>query len=169
MKKVLLAIDGTAPDKKAFQYAVQLCRRIAAELNVLQVIGSKNYGRYMSKAKRKIKPAKRYVEGAFMAVAFAEAGEHETADALMSEALHNLKQLLPESEKEGIRYHITLKAGNLKREIVRYLREHRDVVLAVYDAHHRKGADADFAKGSGSHTEEIQKALSIPLVVIQDS
>jgi len=169
MKKVLLAIDGTAPDKKAFQYAVQLCRRITAELNVLQVIGSKNYGRYMSKAKSKARPAKRYVEGALMAVAFAEAGEHETADALMTEAMRNLKLLLPESEKEGIRYHITLKAGNLKREIVRYLREHRDVVLAVYDAHHRKGTDAGFAKGYGSHTEEIQQALSIPLVVIQDS
>jgi hypothetical protein len=169
MKKVLLAIDGVAPDKKAFQYAVQLCRRITAELNVLQVIGSKNYGRYISRAKNKTKPAKRYVEGAFMAVAFAEAGEHETADALMSEALQNLKQLLPESEKEGIRYHVTMKAGNLKREIVRYLREHRDVVLTVYDARHRKGTDAGFAKGCGSHTEEIQKALSIPLVVIQDS
>jgi nucleotide-binding universal stress UspA family protein len=168
MKKVLLAIDGMAPDKKAFQYAVQLCRRITAELNVLQVIGLKNYGRYMSRAKSKTKPAKKYVEGALMAVAFAEAGEHETADALMSEALRNLKQLLSESEKEGIRYHVTVKGGSLKREIIRYLSEHRDVVLAIYDAHHRKGADAGFAKRCGSHTEEIQKALSIPLVVVQD-
>lgn len=168
MKKVLLAIDGTAPDKNAFQYAVQLCRRIKAELNVLQVVGAKTFGGYMSKAKRKAKPAKRYVEGAFMAAAFAEAGEHETADALMSEALRNLKQLLPESEKEGIRYHVTVKAGSLKREIIRYLGEHRDVVLTVYDAQHRRGSDRGFAKQYGSHTEAIQKALSIPLVVVQD-
>lgn len=169
MKKVLLAIDGMAPDIKAFQYTVQLCRRIKAELNVLQVISAKNYGRFMSKAKRSAKPAKRYVEGALMAIAFAEAGEHETADALMSEALRNLKQLLPESEKEGVRFHVTVKAGSLKREIIRYLSEHRDVVLTVYDAHHRKGADAGFAKRYRAHAEEIQKALSIPLVVIQDS
>lgn len=169
MKKVLLAIDGMAPDKKAFHYAVQLCRRIKAELNVLHVISPKNCGRYISKARKKAAPAKRYLEGSLMAVAFAEAGEHETAEVLMSEAFRNLKQLLPESEKEGIRYHLTVKAGNLKREIIRYLNEHRDVVLTVYDAHHRKGADAGFAKRYGSVTEEIQKALSIPLVVIRDS
>jgi len=139
MKKVLLAIDGMAPDKKTFHYTVQLCRRIKAELNVLQVISPKNYGRYLSEARKKAKPAIRYMEGSLMAVAFAEAGEHETAEALMSEALRNLKQLLPESEKEGVRYHLTMKAGNLKREIIRYLNEHRDVVLTIYDAISEKG------------------------------
>ncbi len=169
MKKVLLAIDGMSPDKNAVRYTVQLCRRMKAELNVLQVISPKNCGRYLSEARKKARPAKRYMEGALMAVAFAEAGEHETAEALMSEALRNFKELLPESEKEGLRYHLTVKAGNLKREIVRYLNEHRDVVLAVYDAHYRKGTDAGFAKRYGSFTEEIQKALSIPLVVIRNS
>ena len=168
MKKVLLAIDGMAPDKKTFHYTVQLCRRIKAELNVLQVISPKNYGRYLSEARKKAKPAIRYMEGSLMAVAFAEAGEHETAEALMSEALRNLKQLLPESEKEGVRYHLTMKAGNLKREIIRYLNEHRDVVLTIYDAHQRKGADSSFARRYGSLTKEIQKALSMPLVVIRD-
>lgn len=169
MKKVLLAIDGTAPDKKAFQYAVQLCRWIKAELSVLQVIGSGNCGSDMTTAKRKAKPVKRYVEGTLMAVTFAEAGEHETADALIGEALRNLQQLLPEFEKEGIRFHVTVKAGNLKREIIRYLREHREVVLTVYDALHRKGADAGFTKQYGSHIEAIQKVLPIPLVMIQKS
>jgi len=168
MKKVLLAIDGTAPDKKSFQYAVQLCRRIQAELNILQVIGSTNCGGHTTTAKRKTKPLRRYLEGTLMAVAFAEAGEQEAADALISEALRNLQQLLPESEKEGIRFHVTVRAGNLKREIIRYLREHRDVVLTVFDALHRKGVDAGFAKQTGSHFEAIQKALPIPLVVIQE-
>jgi hypothetical protein len=62
-----------------------------------------------------------------------------------------------------------VKAGDLKSEIMSYLSKHRDVVLAVYDAHHRKGADAGFAKRYGSHTQEIQEAFSIPLVVIQDA
>jgi predicted SpoU family rRNA methylase len=103
-----------------------------------------------------------------MASAFAEAGDHLTAEALMTEALQNLKQLLPESEKEGVRYHLTMKAGSLKHEIISYLREHRDVVLTIYDAHQRKGADTDFARKSGSVTREIQQALSTPLVVIRD-
>ena len=168
MKKVLLAIDGMAPDKKAFHYAVQFCRRTKADLNVLQVVSPKSSGRHSEKARKSEKPVKRYLEGSFMAVAFAEAGEHETAEALMSEALRNLKQLLPESEKEGVRYHLTMKAGSLKHEIFRYLKEHRDVVLTIYDAHQRKGTDRGFARRYGSVPQEIQQALSTPLVVIRD-
>jgi hypothetical protein len=167
MKKVLLAIDGISPDKKAIDYTVQLCKRIKAELNVLQVISSNNGGSYFSKAREKVKLAKNYMEGSLTAVAFAEAGDHETAEVMMSEALRNLKQLIPESEKDGFRYHLTVKAGNLKQEISRYLKEHRDVVLAIYDAYHRKGADPCFAENQGALIQDIQKTFSIPLVVIQ--
>ena len=169
MKKVLLAIDGMTPDKKALQYTLQLCRRVRAELNVLQVISPKNCGKYLSKARRIAKPAKRYVEGSFVAAAFAEAGEHETAEALMNEAFKNIKQMMPEADKQGMRFHLTVKAGSLKREIICYLNENRDVVLAIYDAHHRKAVEAGFAKKLEALTREIQKDLSIPLVVLRDS
>lgn len=169
MKKVLLAIDGMKPDKKAFHYAVQFCRRTKADLNVLQVVSPQNSGCDPEKTQKSKNPGRRYLEGSFMAAAFAEAGEYVTAEALMTEALRNLKQLLPESEKEGVRCHLTMKAGSFKHEIIRYLKEHRDVVLTIYDAHQRKGADTGFARKFGSVTQEIQKALSIPLVVIRDS
>jgi nucleotide-binding universal stress UspA family protein len=168
MEKVLLAIDGMSPDKKALQYTIQLCRRMKAELNVLQVINSKNGDSYISQARKKATHAKKYIEGSFAAIAFAEAGEHETADALMCNALKNLKQMLSVSENDGIRFHLTVKAGNLKREIIRYLKEHRDVVITIYDAHHRKGADPDFARKHGPLSQELQKALSTPLVVVQN-
>jgi nucleotide-binding universal stress UspA family protein len=168
MKKVLLAIDGMTPDQKALQYTVQLCRRIKAELNVLQVISPKGFDKAVSGVRQMAKPAKRYLEGAFAAAAFAEAGEHETAEALMTEAKAQLKALMAESETHGIRFELTVKAGHLKREIIRYLNEHRDVVLAIYDAQHRKAAESGFAKRFGAVTQEMQKALPIPLVVIQD-
>lgn len=38
MKKVLLAVVGNAPNPTTFQYAVQLSRRIQAELDVLQLV-----------------------------------------------------------------------------------------------------------------------------------
>ena len=38
MEKVLLAIDGIYPNRKILEYAVDLCKRIKAELNILQVI-----------------------------------------------------------------------------------------------------------------------------------
>ena len=133
MEKVLLAIDGMTPDKKAFHYAVQLCKRIRAELNVLQVVNPKKYREYLVAAGKKAKPVNRYIEQSFIAAAFAEAGEHETAKHMMSEAFRNLKQLLSESEKEGIPCHLTMKSGDPKQEIASYLNTHRDVVLTIYD------------------------------------
>ena len=167
MEKVLLAIDGMTPDRKAFRYAVQLCGRIKAELNVLQIIRTKNYDKYFEKARKKAKPAKRYIEGSLMAAAFAEAGEHETAGDMMSEALKNLKQLLSESDKAGIPYDLTMKSGNPKNEIINYLNEHRDVVLAIYDTPQEKLDKTGFAKKNRSVTQEIEQALTIPLVVVR--
>ena len=51
MIKKLLAIDGITPDKKAFNYAVELCTRIKAELNILQIIRLQNLGGFLAKAK----------------------------------------------------------------------------------------------------------------------
>jgi len=169
MEKVLLAIDGTTPDKRAFDYAVQLCKRIKAELNVLQVIHPKKYGEYLAQARRKTGPAKRYVEGSLMAAAFAEAGAHDTANELMTEALRAFREMMPESEKQIVPFRLTMKSGNPGAEIVDYLKEHRDVVLTIYDAGHRKRADNGFAGRFEGITQKIQEALSIPLVVIRSS
>ena len=63
MEKVLLAIDGITPDEKAFYYAVELCSRIKAELNVLQIIRSQNANNLLDKAITKAKHAKLFFEG----------------------------------------------------------------------------------------------------------
>jgi nucleotide-binding universal stress UspA family protein len=167
MEKVLLAIDGTVPDKKAFRYAVQLCRRIEAELRVLQIVDSKKYGKYFEKARKKADPARKYIEGSLAAAAFAEAGEHETAENMMSEALKNLTQLLPESEKAGIPYSLTMKMGNPKNEILNYLDEHRDVVLAIYGTPQEKQDETGFVKKNRLGIREVKQLLTIPLVVVR--
>jgi nucleotide-binding universal stress UspA family protein len=163
MEKVLLAIDGIAPSKKAFNYAVQLCKRIRADLNVLQIIRPKKYSKYLESARKKTNTARKYIEGSMMAAAFAETGEYETAKDMMSEALRNLKQLLPESEKAGIQCHLTMKAGNPKHAILNYLNEHRDVVLTIYDTAQDKRDQL-----RSSRQNEIKQALSVPLVVVRD-
>jgi nucleotide-binding universal stress UspA family protein len=166
MEKVLLAIDGIAPDKKAFRYAVELCTRIKAELNILQVIRSKSLAGYLAKAKNTASQAKLFFEGTMMAATFAEAGEHDTADALMNEALKNIKKLLPESENSGISCHLTMKSGDPREEIVRFVQENKDVVIAVYDPPGEK-----FSKSNGRKIEKfiqsITDALPIPLVLVQ--
>ncbi len=48
MKQILLAINGNSPTALAFQYAVDLCKRIKAELKVLQFIRKKRVERCLS-------------------------------------------------------------------------------------------------------------------------
>jgi hypothetical protein len=163
MEKVLLAIDGVTPDKQVFRYALQLCRRIKAELDVLQVIKPT---KIHTKAGKKTGHARKYIEGSLMAAAFAEAGDHQTAKDMMSEALDNLKKLLPESDKAGIRYHLTAKAGSPKIEILNHVNEHRDIVLAIYDTGLKESLEKTSAETGASVLSELKQALSIPLVVI---
>ncbi|MDH3567158.1 MAG: universal stress protein, partial [Desulfobacteraceae bacterium] len=79
MEKVLLAIDGMTPDRKAFRYAVALCKRIRAELSIFQIIRPQYYREYKKKILKKGLFARTFVEGSMVAATFAEAGEHETA------------------------------------------------------------------------------------------
>jgi nucleotide-binding universal stress UspA family protein len=166
MEKVLLAIDGITPDKKAFNYAVELCSRIKAELNVLQIIRSQNANSFLEKAIHRAKHAKLFFEGTMAAAAFAEAGEHETADDLMNQALKNINKLLPESEKSGISCHLTMKSGNPSEEIVRFVQEHKDVVVAVYDPTGEKEQNTSEQKIK-KMVRAMTDAIPIPLVMVQ--
>jgi len=54
MKQVLLAIDGDIPTDSVFQYAVGLCRRIQAQLNILQFVKKKSLTQCISSTKKKV-------------------------------------------------------------------------------------------------------------------
>ncbi|MFC1896239.1 universal stress protein [Thermodesulfobacteriota bacterium] len=168
MEKILLAINGIRPDKRAFQYAVELCQGIKAELRVLQVVRPRHYRGYLGKVREKAIRARGFIEGSMTAATFAEAGDHETARGMMVEAMKNLNHLLPESEKAGIRYHVTMKAGDPGTEIVHFVKAHRDVVLTIYDAVQEDNQNA--LKGPGQKefsVRKIRENLSVPLVVMR--
>jgi len=168
MEKVLLAIDGITPDKQAFEHAVALCLRIKAELKILQVIRPQKITSCLKKMKSTAHQAKRFFEGSMMAATFAEAGEFESADDLMSEALRNINRLLPESKRAGVPCHLTMKAGEPMKAIAQYVRENRDVVVAVYD-----GADGrDSKTGERQKNNPLQASLStlpIPVVMLRNT
>ena len=140
MKKVLLAIDGMTPDQKAFRYAVSLCKRIRAELNIFQIIRPRYYRKYMKKVRNKASLARKFMEGSMVAATFAEAGEHETALDMMAEVSKEIRRLLQESEEAGVHCHFSIKSGNSEKEIVDYVNDHRNVVLTIYDVSDQ-GAD----------------------------
>jgi len=164
MEKVLLAIDGISPSKEIFRYAVQLCQRIRAQLNVLEIISPRRSIEYFKGVRRSANRTTRYFERSMVAATFAEAGEHEMAKKLMPQALENLNQLLPESEKAGMTCQLSLKPGSVPEEIIKYVKTHRDVVLAIYDGSEgRRGVSIKTAP----IPRKIIQNLSVPLVVIR--
>ena len=167
MEKVLLAIDGMTPDRKAFRYAVALCERIRAELSIFQIIRPQYYREYKKKIRRKGLLARTFIEGSMVAATFAEAGEHETALDMMAEASKKIRDLLQESEEAGVHCHFSIKSGNPEKEIINYVNDHRNVVLTIYDVSGLGVDEAANISNKKSALARIRKDLSVPLVTVQ--
>ena len=167
MQRILLAIDGITPDKKALYYAVELCKRIKAELSVLEVISPRNYPRYIKNLGERVNQARRYVEDSMVAVTFAEAGDHEVAKALQEEAQKNISQLLPESERDAVHCRLSMKSGSPDKEIVRYVNDHRDIVLTIYDTPEGQSDETVRERKTGSVPRRIREQLLTPLIVVK--
>ena len=165
MEKVLLAIDGITPDSKIFHYAVELCKRMKAELKVFQIIRPQNYSKYLKELGQKTDSARMYIQSSMAAAAFAEAGEHESAKEIMAEASEQIKRLLSESQNQGVQCHFSMKRGSPEKEIVDYVNQHRDVVLTIYNS------SAEDVERTGIFSEKknaitsIKEKLAVPLVV----
>jgi len=167
MEKVLLAIDGMTPDRKAFRYAIALCKRIRAELNIFQIIRPRHYREHAKKVRKTASLARRFMEGSMVAATFAEAGEHETALDIMAEASKEIRSLLQESEEAGVRCHFSITSGNPEKEIVSYVNDHRNVVLTIYDVSDQDANEAANNSKKEKSLTKIRKSLSVPLVTVQ--
>ncbi|MGB5992585.1 MAG: universal stress protein [Desulfobacterales bacterium] len=168
MKKVLLAIDGMTPDRKAFRYAVALCNRISAELSIFQIIRPQYYREYKKKIRKKGLLARKFFEGSMVAATFAEAGEHETALDIKAETSKEIRRLLQESEEAGVHCHFSMKSGNPEQEIVNYVNDHRNVVLTIYDVSDHDVNEANNISRKKNALAKITKGLSVPLVMVQN-
>ncbi len=159
MQKVLLAINGISPDRRAFDFAVRLCKHIRAELNILDIIGPQNLAKYLGKVRRGTRRATQMVEDAMVAVAFAEAGEFDSAACLKEQALKNIHEWFPEPEGASIPCELTITSGPPVQEIVKYVEDHKDVVLTIYDAPAQKMA----AKINGSERQGVLDGMKAKL------
>lgn len=168
MEKVLLAIDGMTPDRKAFRYAVALCKRIRAELSIFQIVNPRYYREQAKKVRKKASLVRKFMEGSMVAATFAEAGEHDTALDVMAEASKEIRRLLQESEDAGVRCHFAIKSGNPEKEIVNYVNDHRNVVLAICDISDHDANDAANIYRKKNALERIRKNLSVPLVTVHN-
>jgi len=164
MRKILLAINGIQPNRRVFSYAVKLCKQLKAVLLVLQVVDPGGPGDRLGVIGRKARWAMKILEDSMSAAAFAEAGEHETAHAMMVEARKKINDLLPETASAGIQCHFTMKAGAPEREIVRYARRHRDIVLTVYDRAASDSQEEGRLHQERDVAEAIRQQLEVPVV-----
>lgn len=161
MRKILLAINGIQPNRRVFSYAVKLCKQLKAELLVLQVVDT---GGRLGVIGRKARWAMKILEDSMSAAAFAEAGEHETAHAMLVQARKQINDLLPETASAGIQCHFTMKAGAPEREIIRYARRHRDIVLTVYDSAASDSQEKGRIHEARDVAEVIRQQLEVPVV-----
>lgn len=168
MEKILLAIDGITPDRKAFRYAVTLCKRIRAELSIFQIIRPRYYQEYRKKIRKKGSIMRKFVEGSMVAATFAEAGEHETALDIMAEASKKIRSLLKESEEAGVHCHFSIKSGNPEKEIIDYVNDHRNVILAIYDVSDHDVNEAVNIYRKKNSLAKMTKRLSVPLVTVHN-
>ena len=60
-----------------------------------------------------------------------------------------------------------MKSGCPGEEIVRYVNEHRDVVLTIYDTAPEENSERGIISEDRDEPSDIKEHLSIPLVVIR--
>jgi nucleotide-binding universal stress UspA family protein len=168
MEKILLAIDGSEPDSKIIRFAISLCKRMRTGLDVLQIIGLRRCKKHLKKVTQGARHASSVFENAMVAATFAEAGQHDIAKQLKMQACENLESLITQSEKDVIDYHLTLKSGNADEEIVRYVSDHRDVVLTIYAASGSADKQAGESVSKKKGVRQIGQKLSTPLVIMRE-
>jgi len=146
MKRVLLAIAGETPNQRIFDYTVQLCLRIKARLNILQIVGPGGLKESAGRIRNRVDRFRRIVDTTMTAVTFAEAGEP-------------YPRKLPASAEKSIFDDLTVRSGPADREIIHYIDSRRDIVLAVYDP---KLED----RKKQALPAKLKEAVSIPLVKV---
>ncbi len=120
-RKVLLGIKNA--DINALRYAVNICRRIDADLDILLITGSENAG-YGSEL---------------------------------------LKRFKSELDKTDIHYEITLKSGDLRKEIVDCTMNRGEILFVVVGS----SAEIDLELNKpGSRLSTSLEKLKCPLVVV---
>ncbi len=166
MAKVLLALDGDMPAEKALKYAASLCRRMSAGLAVLHIVRDEAKGSF-AKAKSAMKKIKMQFEGAMLAATYAESGEHDTAKRIIETTRKRIAEYVEKEEISGMEYIPVTGKKEPPAEIMRYVSENSDVVVAVYarckpagKGTKKAGSDKSVMPGS------ILEDLDVPLVVV---
>jgi len=104
--KVLLAIGGSHLNKDAFRYAVNLCRRMDASLDVLQVIRER------------------------------PADTPESLRVSLARHSEEIEELLRKVRGNRVPVRVSVTVGDVDKEIYSHAKDNREVVAVVFDSPH---------------------------------
>lgn len=113
---VLLAVGGSYINKEAFRYAVNLCRRMDASLDVLHVVPEEC------------------------------AHNAESGRISLEGYSAEIGKLLQEASKNRVSVHLSVTVGDVDREVCAYAKDNREVVAVVLDSPYVHGAGPERGK-----------------------
>ena len=138
LQTVLLVIEGETPDEDTFNYAVRLCQRMEAEIDILQIIDRND-----------------------------NSNDYDLLSRRMSLGSTRIVTLLQRLERENIPFKITIRIGDVNQKLFNYAKRHKDVAVVVLDSPKMKTASKKDRVWSGL-AESLSRQLSIPLVTVFD-
>ncbi len=170
MKTVLFAIDHKAPDQKAFDYTLTLCRRMLARLDVLHILhqSATTRANCLKTLKSGVLLARDAFENTMVKATFAEAGIPDPERALKAAAYDQFRRVLSKQPKPAFDYHCVVTGEGTDAVIERYVHDHRNVVLTVLDAQSRESSE-NLKNENCTQGSHVMPNLPIPLVLVKNS
>jgi len=158
------------PDRKALEYALVMCRRMRAGLEVLHILQVPkppiNPGILHHPP---VQPARDVFVCAMVTATVAEADRHDPSEALKAAACDQFKRLLPDLPDTPVDYRCVVAGEPTGTIIERYVRNHRHIVLTVFDPRlHRDPSGARKKENRPAGLQTMPK-LSIPLVLVKNA
>lgn len=169
MKTILLAVEGMNPNRYAIDYALKLCKPVRAGLDILQIIRPMKNTKRLNRFKKKAFRARDLFEEAMVTATFAEAGAPQLAENLKAKAIKRCKRLVPSDERTTVDYHCIVTGDHPDTVLEQYIKAHRNVILAIYDAIRCAGKEAGSSQVAKCDASALLKKLSVPLVLVRNA
>lgn len=178
MKQILLAISRETPSRKAFSYALDLSRKIRAELGILRFMEKRGLAEHFPVSREKAARLGRFLEDSFADVALAEEGMEtvrsrtakisgqkpsiSTSPGEGRSQTDPLRKLLTADDPE-IRPECAAAETDTDTDLTRFVDTHRDVVLTILDSPDEGRSPAQ----AKARIKKLKRTLGVPLVVIK--
>jgi hypothetical protein len=168
MKTVLFATDHTPPDPKALDYALLLCRRMAARLEVLHILPSPaSAGGGGQVSISGIGPTEPTAKSFSATPSFKNSGLPEADRILKNTAFDQVKRLLPDHPDTRVDYRCEITGEATGAIIERYVRSHRNIVITVFDPRSQRHSSDIRKKTKHLQRNEAMPRLAVPLVLMK--